>query len=88
MKFNKERCEVLHLRRNNTRHQYMLGSTQLESVLAEMDLGGHQAEHEPAQSPSAKKTNYILGCIRQSITSRSRVVIFPLYSALMRPHLE
>ncbi|GAB0188349.1 mitochondrial enolase superfamily member 1 [Grus japonensis] len=91
MRFNKGKYRILHLGRGNPGYTYRLGDETLETSHAERDLGvlvDSKLNMSQQCAQAAREANRILGCIKHGIASRSREVIVPPYTALVRPHLK
>ena len=91
MKFNKAKCKVLHLDRDNLKLKYRLSGERLESSSEEKNWGMSVDERLNMGQEcvlETQKANHILDCIKRSMTSRSREVILSLYSDPVRTSLE
>jgi hypothetical protein len=95
LRFNADKCKVLHIGRNNPNNQYTMptadGRIELETTVLEKDLGVNVdpelkfSEHIERQVNKADK---ILGMIRRSYEFIDRDTMKRLFTALVRPLLE
>lgn len=64
--FNKGKCQVLHLWKNNSMHQYVQEGKCLERSFAKKNLGvlvDNKLTMSQQHALIAKDTTYILGCV-------------------------
>ena len=89
IKFNKDKCNVLHMGKQNPEVQHRPRSAWRGSSSVERDLGSQWTASSVCTCAAvAKKGSGMLGCINKDINSREKETFIPLYSVLVRPHLE
>lgn len=80
MKFSKGKWQVLHLGRNNPKHQYMLGADKKLGRKGAGVLVNKKLTMSQKWAFLAKKANSLVEYIRKSIISKLREMILPLCS--------
>uniref|UniRef100_A0A3B3RWV8 Reverse transcriptase domain-containing protein n=1 Tax=Paramormyrops kingsleyae TaxID=1676925 RepID=A0A3B3RWV8_9TELE len=91
MKFNTDKCKVIHAGSRNIKYRYFMGSTEIKVADYEKDLGMYvdaSMSHSRQCGEAIKKANRMLGYISRCVEFKSREVMLHLYNSLVRPHLE
>lgn len=90
LKYRKEKCQVLHVVRNDPSCQYRLAGSRLAGKQVDQKAPGGFMDTSLNVSQqnnlATRKDKGILGCMRRSVANRSMEMIFPLSSALVGPH--
>ncbi len=91
LKFNKDKCKVMHVGYNNSKRNYKLQSQNLVKVEEEKDLGVQiksDLKNGTQCLAASRKANTVLGFIARNFQCKNPEVITRLYTSLVRPHLE
>lgn len=93
--FNVSKCKVLHMGKNNPRHDYsMMVNDEMKTVMKceeEKDLGVTFDDHlsfDKHIQNIINKANKMLGIIKRTFSYLDNDTFTKLYKALVRPHLE
>ena len=82
MKFNIDKCKVMHIGLKNQKHNYIMSESPLAAVAQEKDIGVivHESLKPASQCVEAvKKANKTLGLIKRSFSFKSKDIIVSLY---------
>jgi len=91
MKFNLQKCKVMHLGHNNPRQEYSMGGQILGVTEEERDIGVIVTKNLKTSTQcmkAAKTAQTVLAQLTRSFHYRDRHVFVRLYIQYVRPHLE
>jgi ribonucleases P/MRP protein subunit RPP40 len=91
MKFNYEKCSVIHMGNKNEKYDYTIGDKSIKSTSEEKDLGiivCESGKWSEQCRQAVKKANTVLGMINRTIKNKTKNNILRLYKSLVRPRLE
>ncbi|RUS72071.1 hypothetical protein EGW08_020166 [Elysia chlorotica] len=95
LRFNAEKCKVMHIGKNEDPNEYTMRSKgeciTLESVSTEKDLGVNidsDLKFSQHVSIQVNKANRLLALLRRGFTVLDRESLPTLYKSIIRPHLE
>ncbi len=82
MKFNVDKCSVIHLGHKNKQYSYKLGDSELKTSVQEKDLGiivDSKMNWSEQCIVAVKNGNSTFGIIKRHVKSRKKSIILPLY---------
>ena len=95
LKFNAEKCKVMHYGKNKEQNKYKMNSHDksitLETVQLEKDLGvnfDNELKFRQHITTQVDKANRLLGLLRRGFTALDCKSLSVLYKTIIRPHLE
>ena len=95
LKFNKDKCKILHIGKKNPKNKYYVGTEQekqeLEETDLEKDLGvfiDPNLDFKKHIKNVVKKASYLSYKILKNFTYRDANILVPLFKTLIRPILE
>ncbi|CAJ0963800.1 unnamed protein product [Ranitomeya imitator] len=86
MRFNNDKCKVIHMGRRNQYHHYTLNGKPLGKSDREKDLGilvNDKLTWSSQCQAAAAKANRIMGCIKRGLDTHDESIILPLYKSLL-----
>jgi ribonuclease P/MRP protein subunit RPP40 len=91
MQYNVDKCHILHVGKDNMKHEYQLGGRTLEASKWEKDVGviiNDDLKPSLQCARAAAKANQVLGQIARGVSYRDKETMLRLYKTYVRPHLE